>query len=558
MSNDSHIRNAWKQQLFETSPADRAAAEAAVGELYAAAGLPAPRFAWFESPFAAAWAVAALSETTSWLGKHVLDNLQGKEKTAAEQARAKLAAALGMDWKSAVAAAGVPLGSSFMCMGAVNIHQQIVGARMDLGDGDMTALFKMFDDKDELSKAEKHLLSSEWGVLCAQPAYYMLRPVLSAHFYKDYSFSTMAEDESNAKGDAPAILKAAWTIARSAGLWWPFAGLAVMSDRPVEIHLNDNSLLHRGDGPAAIFRDGNVLYAWKGQSMKEQWILQPDKIPPGQLRQMNADFRKYVAAKTGGKPAAKPKRSVILSADLSGDMAQRLDVLKKHAGGKLPLYARYIAGEHKKVWAELVALGAAVREDPHAADGLAVAYETMRRVDANIRTITQRLQEMKYKFRHPKDVHVPPDKKTQKHILKFEKSMGDIPLALRAFYEVVGSVDWMGRHPALTPGKSPVAPDPLVVFPAEPARAEADDGEQGAIPIGPDDLHKDDVSGGDPYEMMFPDPRADGEVLNERHSLFFVDYLRLCLLEFGGFPGYEGTDAVPQALAALREGLETF
>ena len=558
MSNDSQIRSAWKQQLFETTPADRATAENAVREFYAAAGLPAPRVVWFDSPIDAAWAVAALAETTSWLGKHVLASAQTAEKAKAEQARAKLSAALGMDWKSVVAAAGVPLGSSFMCMGAVNIHQQIVSARMELGDGDVSALFKVFDDKDELFKAEKHLLSSEWGVLCAQPAHYMLRPVLSANFYKDYSFSTMAEDESSAKGPAPAILQAAWNVARSAGVWWPFAGLAVLSDRPAEVHLNDNSLLHRGDGPAAVFRDGNVLYAWKGQSMKEQWILQPDKIPPGQLKQLDGDFRKFVTAKTGGKPAAKPKISAILSADLSGDGTQRLDALKKHAGGKLPLYDRYIAGEHKKVWTELIALGAAVREDPHAADALAVAYETMRRVDANIRTVTQRLQGMKYKFRTPKEAHVPPDKKTQKHILKFEKSMGDIPLSLRAFYEVVGAVDWMGRHPAISPDKSSVASDPLVVFPAEPALGEAEDGDYGAIPIAPDDLHKDDVSGGDPYELMFPDPRADGEVLNERHSLFFVDYLRLCLLEFGGFPGYEGADSVLKEIATLREGLEPF
>ncbi|TAL27144.1 MAG: hypothetical protein EPN97_18090 [Alphaproteobacteria bacterium] len=558
MSADSPIRNEWKQRLFDTSPADRAAADSAVRNFYAAACLSAPRIVWFESPIDAAWAVAALTETTSWLGKQVLGTAQTAERAKAEQARAKLSAALGLDWKSVVVATGAPLGSSFMCVGAANIHQQIVSARMELGGGDVSALFRVFDDKDELFKAEKYLLSSEWGVLCAQPSHYTLRPVLSANFYRDYSFSTMAEDESNAKGPVPAILTAAWNVARSAGLWWPFAGLAVLSDRPAELHRNDNGLLHRGDGPAAVFRDGNVLYAWKGQSMKEQWILQPDKIPPGQLKQLDADFRKYVTAKAGGKPAAKPKVSAILSADLSGDVVQRIDALRKHAGGKLLLYDRYVAGEHKKIWIELAALGRAVREAPHAADALAVAYETMRRVDANIRTITLRLQGMKYMFRHPKDAHVPPDKKAQKLILEFEKSMGDIPLSLRAFYEVVGSVDWMGRHPALSPGRSSIASDPLVVFPAEPALAEAGDGEQGAIPIAPDDLHKDDVSGGAPYELMFPDPRADGEVLNERHSLFFVEYLRLCLLGFGGFPGYEGTDTAPGEIAALRDGLEPF
>jgi hypothetical protein len=163
---DSPIRNAWKQQLFDTSPADRKAAEGAVRDFYAAAGLSAPRIAWFESPIEAAWAVAALSETTSWLGKHILGTAQAAEKAKAEKARAELCAALGMDWNSVVAAAGAPLGSSFMCMSAANIQQQIVSARMDLGGGDVSALFRVFDDKDELFRAEKHLRRN--GASCAR------------------------------------------------------------------------------------------------------------------------------------------------------------------------------------------------------------------------------------------------------------------------------------------------------------------------------------------------------------------------------------------------------
>jgi hypothetical protein len=40
---------------------------------------------------------------------------------------------------------------------------------------------------------------------------------------------------------------------------------------------------------------------------------------------------------------------------------------------------RYLTGEHEQVWAELVALGAAVRDEPLYSDALAVARETMRR-----------------------------------------------------------------------------------------------------------------------------------------------------------------------------------
>jgi hypothetical protein len=60
-----------------------------------------------------------------------------------------------------------------------------------------------------------------------------------------------------------------------------------------------------------------------------------------------------------------------------------------------------------------------------------------------------------------------------------------------------------------------------------------------------------------PYEMAIHDPRADGELVNERHHLFFVDYLRLCF-ELGGFPGYDGARKLPAEIAGLKAGLIEF
>jgi len=156
--------------------------------------------------------------------------------------------------------------------------------------------------------------------------------------------------------------------------------------------------------------------------------------------------------------------------------------------------------------------------------------------------------------------HVPPAPNVWKDIADFEKRVGAMPLSLRAFYEVVGEVNLIGRHPTLDPRNNRVATDPLVVYGFDEGAVEYDDEDEdgpAAITIAPDDLHKADTSGGDPYEMAIPDPRADGELLNERHGLFFVDYLRLCF-RFGGFPGYEGQTSVPAELATLSAGLLDF
>jgi hypothetical protein len=296
--------------------------------------------------------------------------------------------------------------------------------------------------------------------------------------------------------------------------------------------------------------------------------MQPETVPPRDYKGFDPTFGKYVASRVGS-PAATKKRAKpasILKSALPSDPVARLEQLRTHTGGKLPRFERYKAGEHREVWAELVALGAAVREDPIAADALAVAYETMQRVEANVRTLVQRLTAMRYVFTSENDPrgsiarpHVAPDASVRKAIAIFEKEAGALSLSLRAFYEVVGEVNLIGSHEVIDPKGNTVAIDPLVVYGFNEGLAEYDDDDDtpSGITIAPDDLHKANVSGGDPYEMSIPDLRADGELLNERHNLFFVEYLRLCF-RYGGFPGYEGRDGVPSVLATLSAELIAF
>jgi hypothetical protein len=158
--------------------------------------------------------------------------------------------------------------------------------------------------------------------------------------------------------------------------------------------------------------------------------------------------------------------------------------------------------------------------------------------------------------------HVPAATDITKQIREIEKRVGMLPLSLRAFYEVVGSVDLMGQHPTLAPRGGSISSDPLVVYAVQDALADAEqidsDDDDRHVVIAPDDLHKANVSGGEPYHIAVPDERADGELLNERHGLFFVEYLRLAF-RFGGFPGYEGYDRdIPTEIAMLAHDLLDF
>ena len=631
MKSAADIRAEWLEHLLSTSPADRPRAESAVRRLYRAAGFEEPRHVvWFDSPVAASWAVALLAAPRHQLWSERLASLSRDDRARADQARSALGAALGLaDWNAVVAAVGNPMGMhlQFPPSPSRMFTMKLVEARFALSD-DTASMFTVYGDSDDLNRAESRYIGSNRGALPSALHCPTTDTLLGQSFYGDYSFSSMADDEHRAGGrDVPPVMRAAWDIAQSSGLWWAFDNAAIVSERPVELHVNDRLLLHREDGPAVAYRDGARAFAWNGRAVPERWIMRPELVPAREYKGFDPAFTKF--AQSRGQPASTSKKrtkpGAILKTALPADPAARLEQLRAAAGGTLPLYDRYMAGDHRGVWQELVTLGAAVREEPRAADALAVAYETMRRVDANVRTLVERLTGMGYTFgggssaagspqvvmgpggqrmdldqlmrqlggspaagsaplsglfnmvakardllgsTQPKATasnasgtarpHVPPGPDAAKQVIAFEKEFGTLPLSLRAFYEVVGEVNLIGSHPALDPEGNAIAPDPLVVYGLDEGLIEFDDEDEdetpAAITIAPDDLHKANTSGGDAYAMAMPEPRADGELLNERHHLFFVEYLRLCF-RFGGFPGYDGAARVPSEIAALSRDL---
>ena len=574
MKSLSEIRADWLRQLLSTAPADRARAEAAVKRVYAAADFPEPRvFLWFDSPFRASWVVALLVAPHHHLwSRKLTSGLSRNDREQLERAKAALGDAFGTsDSTAAVAAAGAPLGQHLQLPPVPSrmLTPRFFNARYSLSD-DIASMFTQHGDDDDLARAEMYFWGSNRGALRSALHCPSTDQLIGNSSAEDYSFSTMADDEHRV-GDRepPAIMAAAWDVARSSGMWWPFEHVAIMSERPSEIHMNQRYLLHRSDGPAVVYRDGWNAYAWNGKAVPEKWIMEPETVPAREYKGFDPTFAQHVKSRSAPPPKAKKraKPASILGTALPLDPALRLDQLRAHAGGKLPLYDRYQAGAHRDVWREVISLGEHLREAPHAADALAVAYETMRRVEANVRMLVERLTAMRYTFGMPetRDLHAPhtpPPSDMHKQIVRFEHKYGALPLSLRTFYEVVGEVNLIGSHPTLAPPTSPVAPDPLVVYALDEGAVESDgdedeEGRPSAITIAPDDLHKANVSGGAPYEMAIPDLRADGELVNERHRLFFVDYLRLCF-RFGGFPGYDGAANIPAEITALTAGLVDF
>jgi hypothetical protein len=65
-------------------------------------------------------------------------------------------------------------------------------------------------------------------------------------------------------GPVTPALAALTDVAGAAGWWWAFENVAVITERPVEVHRENLGRLHRADGPALAYPDGFGLHAWRG------------------------------------------------------------------------------------------------------------------------------------------------------------------------------------------------------------------------------------------------------------------------------------------------------
>ena len=136
---------------------------------------------------------------------------------------------------------------------------------------------------------------------------------------------------------------------------------------------------------------------------------------------------------------------------------------------------------------------------------------------------------------------------------------GPLPLSLRAWYETVHHVSFLGSHPVLNPnsldGLKPgrgVLPDPLAIQALEEVTRGFD--EPGPCFISFDDVGKFDFSGGGQYCVRLPDKGAD-VIFEDWKKDYFVEYLRR-VFRWGGFPGWERDPHPPiELIRELSTGL---
>ena len=568
--NVESIARKWHDQFLNITPIDHARAEAAVRGAYRAAGITEPeRFLWCSSPIEAAWSALVLIGEDNDYNQAVFEDIErsksGKARIA--EARARVAKSLGI----AEDAVDGYFGRSFYLANGTNpiekkLQEGITEAWMARAEASDDFLaphrggpFRPLHDLEQALHFEGYRSGMRGSLFNEALAAAGGKPIAilggrSAHhrLYGNFAYVEVAIDEALAEAgrfEPSELQRAMWAAYEACGMWWPCNEGVVFSERPVAAELTP-------EGPRMIWSDGFTV---GGE-------------PSAQAA------RPASAASEAAAPSPAP--GGVLDAELPRDHRRRIGFLREQASA-LPHLDRYLAGEHEAVWKDLVALGEAVRTGAHAADALAVAYETMHRVEQNVAVLAERLSGLGFRFVDPGSSsgffglgkakahapHVPPAPDSAARIAELEEvAGGPIPLSLRAFFDVVGAVNFNGDHASIAPQHSEGTADPLMVYGIQDAidcvesgYGEDEEGERVMYVVAPDALHKANVSGGEAYMIALPAPLADAEVEEEPHGVAFVEYLRIAILRWGGFPGWEhARDGQPAELDQLRSGLIPF
>ncbi|URM94957.1 hypothetical protein LUW76_11820 [Actinomadura madurae] len=314
----------WQAVAFTAAPADRARAEAGVAAAYASAGLDAPeRYVWVPSPARGAVAAAVIAghgEALEAAGLGALVEQARADLGDGEAGGSVLPEVRTRPWEEERAAACSEQGPeqwprTWAETGGLLWNQvQALVARVRGAIGEQAhgrpAGAGNREETPQQSAAES-----------------LLRAVTLDAVLGQHDAPWLALFESLGRLDGP--LAGLAEVARSAGWWWPYERLVILTERPSELHRDEPGRLHRGDGPALAYPDGFALHAWRGMPIPHDFVaslagLTPDRISSEQ----NAELRRVMLeifgydrylAETGARPLHRDETGVLWSIELPGD-----------------------------------------------------------------------------------------------------------------------------------------------------------------------------------------------------------------------------------------------
>ncbi|EKX67343.1 DUF6745 domain-containing protein [Streptomyces ipomoeae] len=311
----------WRAVAAATGPGDRARTEAGIRLAYRRAGLPEPaRIVWARSPLEAvrllSGAPAEDGETLPETGPSVRDAVRNGP-IAAE--RDRLHTGLGpTGWSDHWRATGADLWETTRPL-VDRVRTGIVEALAP-------------DDRKEETRIRLLLLDA---VLGQHEAAWLTAfdttpdtPTLDTST-PDTTSDAPAANNADPDPDPEPVLDGLTEVARTAGWWWPYENVAVVSERPTQLHRDEAGRLDRGDGPALAYSDGFALHAWRGLPVPGEFLDRLGALTAEQIRnEENAELRRVMLEyygydryleESGAKPVHRDETGVLWRIALPGD-----------------------------------------------------------------------------------------------------------------------------------------------------------------------------------------------------------------------------------------------
>ena len=89
------------------------------------------------------------------------------------------------------------------------------------------------------------------------------------------------------------------TVTQNAGWWWCFKDFAIITDRPAELHRDNQNRLHNENGPAIAYRDGFAVHSWHGTRVPADLVTGPGWDTDRILREPNSEIRRCAIERMG-------------------------------------------------------------------------------------------------------------------------------------------------------------------------------------------------------------------------------------------------------------------
>ena len=81
-------------------------------------------------------------------------------------------------------------------------------------------------------------------------------------------------------------------LAKNCGWMWAFESVAVFTDRPTKLELNDSNELHNEEGAAVSYNADFDIYVVNGTNIPKEWVESPDTVDPiSVLKEENVEKR---------------------------------------------------------------------------------------------------------------------------------------------------------------------------------------------------------------------------------------------------------------------------